>query len=402
MRYFLIIIVVLMLSITACQDITSPAQPVDKVKIGVLFPLSGSLADTGKNNKNGVVLAAEEINATGGIASLDGAELELIIGDTQGIPDIGIQEVRWLVEQENVSLIIGAYQSSVTRPAVQTAEQLKTPFVVSMAIADAITEQGFQYVFRVCPKAQFYARDQVLFLKDLATLADYDVKRVVLLYENTDFGTSTTLAQRQALQEHGMEVVGEFPYVAEGLTDLSHEMAEIKAIAPDAILTATYHQDSVLIAKTLVEFEITIPVIDAAGGTIEPEYIAKLGSLAEGMLTALEFSKHAANSADLNSNYHARFDEDITANGAYAYQATYLIKDALQRAGTTDREQLRQALHETNITDQEFFVLPMEQINFDEHGQNNNARLFIAQIQNGELVPVWPSEFAVSSVWIQK
>lgn len=386
-----------LLMLTACGNQEKP-ESVDIVRVGVLYPISGDLASTGQDNQNGVILAAEEINADGGIQSLGGARLELVFGDTQGNPDIGAQETERLIQEEDVAAIIGAYQSSVTKPATQAAERLQTPFIVSMAISDIITERGFQYTFRVCPKAQYYGRDQVLFLKDLSKLTGYPVKRVALLYENTDYGTTTSLAQKAAIQENGLEVVAEVSYTAEGATDLSNEVAQVLAADPDAILEVTYLNDSILIVQALAEAGAAIPLVDAAGGVVYPEYVEQLGEMAEGSFTLVEYSQYAAGGQELNTRFHDRFGADITGNSAYAYQAVYVLKDALERAGSLDKEKLRAALAATDMLKGPHMILPAERIRFNADGQNEFATLFMAQIQDGELLPVWPVDSAASQV----
>ena len=151
-------------------------MPPDKIKVGALFPLSGDLKDKGTDSANGVRLAAEEINRTGGIAALDGARLEIVFADTQGKPEVGAKETERLIKEEGVVAVIGSYQSSVTKPASQVAEKLETPFIVSISIADIITERGFRYTFRIQPKAKYYARDQIQFLEDLKKLAGISVQ----------------------------------------------------------------------------------------------------------------------------------------------------------------------------------------------------------------------------------
>jgi branched-chain amino acid transport system substrate-binding protein len=179
-------------------------------------------------------LAVDEINAAGP-QGLGGAKLEIVWADSQGKPDTGISEVERLTQQEKVVAIIGAYQSGVTTPATQAAERLKTPFVVAMAVSDAITERGFKYTFRVCPKASWYAKDQVTFLKDLKDLAGLTIKKVALLHEDTDFGESTSAGEKKYLAEAGMEVVIEVKYPASA-ADLTTECPRSRRPSPDAVL----------------------------------------------------------------------------------------------------------------------------------------------------------------------
>ncbi|MCX5826448.1 MAG: ABC transporter substrate-binding protein [Deltaproteobacteria bacterium] len=397
----LLIVSVVLMIIAAC-GVNEASKPDHKIKIGILFPLSGDLADKGRDSRNAVAMAVDEVNAAGGIASFKGAKLELIVGDTQGNPDVGIRETERLIKEQNVIALIGAYQSSVTKMATQVAERLETPFIVSISIADIITERGFSYTFRIQPKAQFYARDQARFLADLGKQAGYPVKKVALIHENTDFGTATSWAQKKALGDLGLEVVAEVSYKAEGVTDLSREVARIIAAKPDAILEVTYLNDSILIRQALVKAGAKIPLIDMAGGAVSPEYIQRLGPLAEGTLTLSEYSKFIPGGKDLNSRFHQRFGVDVTGDSAHAYQSVWVLKDALERTGSVDKKKLRQALATTDMPRGPNMILPAERLRFDVTGQNEYARLFIVQIQKGELVPVWPFEYATGKLRLEQ
>ena len=382
----------------------APPAAATTIRIGGLWPLTGDLAKLGEENKQGMTLAIDEINAAGGIKSLGGAKIEIVWADTQGKPDTGISEVERLVQQEKVVAIIGAYQSGVTTPATQAAERLKVPFVVSMAVSDKITERGFKYTFRTCPKASWYAKDQVTFLKDLKDLVGLTIKKVALLHEDTDFGESTAAGQKKYLAEAGMEVTIEVKYPASA-ADLTTEVSKIKASNPDAVLTVTYLNDAILIAQAREALKMgNIPFVDAAGGTVDPEFIKRLGPIAEGWLTEIEYTKYAAGAKDLNDRFAKRFGVDITGNGAYAYQTAWILADALDRAGKADRDAVRDAIAKTSYTKgpNMVMVLPTDKIYFDEQGQNPNAPLFIVQVQKGELIPVWPGQYAASKVQIAK
>ncbi|MHB8870357.1 MAG: ABC transporter substrate-binding protein, partial [Thermoleophilia bacterium] len=355
------------------------------------------LAKLGEENVQGLKLALDEINAAGGIQSMGGAQIELVEADSQGKPDVAISEVERLVQQENVSAIIGTYQSSVAIPSTQAAEKLKTPFIVSMAVADTITERDFKYTFRICPKAAWYAKDQVSVLKDLKDLIGLDVKKVALLHEDTDFGESTAAGQKKYLEEAGMEMVVEVAYPA-SKADLTTEVSKIKAANPDVVLTVTYLNDSILIAQAREKLGMKQLFFDAAGGTIDPEFVKRLGPAAEGILTEMEFTKYASGAEVLNDKFAAAYGRDITGNGAYAYQAGYLIADALERAGSTDRDAVRDALAATKMPAGPNMILPTAELAFGPDGQNLSAPLFVVQIQDGELIPVWPAEYAGAEI----
>ena len=131
----------------------------------------------------------------GGIKSLGGAKLVMIDGDTQGNPKTGIQETEKLATQ-GVAAILGAYQSNVTFPTTQIAEKSGVPYIDPVAIADTITEgRNFKYTFKVAPKASWYARDQLKFIKWVGETSGKPVKRIILMYEDTLFGQSTSKGQ---------------------------------------------------------------------------------------------------------------------------------------------------------------------------------------------------------------
>lgn len=366
----------------------------DPVKIGILYPMTGDLADKGIDSIRALQMAADEINNSGGIRSLNGALIELVYGDTRGNPETGASEAERLIVMENVSALIGTYQSSVTKPATQVAERYQTPFIVSISLADIITERGFNYTFRVQPKAEYYCRDQVQFLDYYAKKARRRIRRVALLHENTDFGTSAAHAQKKALTRNGYEVSINVSYVAKGAKDLSAEVNRVLASKPDAIFTVTYFNDSVLIFREFARRRTTIPLIDTAGGTVSTGFIPALGSMSENIFTSAEYSKYTDTGRELNRKFNLRYGIDITGDSAYAYQSLLVVKDALERSGSGERKKLRDSIASTDIEHGSSMVLPSERIMFNQEGQNKFARLYIVQIQDGEYIPVWPEEYA--------
>jgi branched-chain amino acid transport system substrate-binding protein len=377
------------------------AAPVTTIKVGALYPLSGELSKIGEDVRNGLTLAIEDVNAAGGIKSLGGAKIELVFGDSQGKPDIGISEVERLIQQEGVVMVVGCYNSSVTLPASQAAQRLQTPFLDDTAISDEITDRGYEWVFRIVGKASWYARDQVAFVQDLKNLAGYEVKKVALLHENTDFGESTAEGQKKYLAEAKIEIVAEVTYPSNA-ADLSTEVAKVQASNPDAVLTVTYLNDGVLIAQAREKLGMTnIPFIDSAGGTIDPDFIKRLGQTAEGMFSLVEFSKYAKGSDKANQHFLDRWGADMTGNSVNAYNAGVVVADALERAASTDKAKIRQALSTTSLSG-DVVITPSHKIEFGPDGQNKYAQLYVGQVLNGVLMPVWPQAIAAAEVKLTK
>src|SRR5690606_27142996 len=122
------------------------------IKIASLHPLSGAAAADGQQMDNGAKLAAEAINAAGGIKSLGGAKIEIVSADSQGKPEVGQSEAQRVIQDGAVG-IVGAYQSAVSANIATVAERNKVPFVIDVSSAGSILSQGYKYTFRVQPSA---------------------------------------------------------------------------------------------------------------------------------------------------------------------------------------------------------------------------------------------------------
>ena len=174
-------------------------------------------------------------------------------------------------------------------PATQAAERQQTTMLITTAVADDVTDKGYKYIFRICPKASWYAKDQINFCQAMPELGGPTIKTVALLHEDTDFGQSTSKGQIQYAEEAGLEVVANIAYPASS-ADLTTQVSKIKAANPDIVLTTTYLNDSILIAQARETLGMSQIFFDAAGGTVDPQFIKTLGDAAENWLTEIEFA----------------------------------------------------------------------------------------------------------------
>lgn len=367
------------------------------IKLGTLFPMTGDLALFGTDMQQSVQQAVDEINAAGGIKSMGGAKLEIAKGDSQSKPDVAVSEVERFAQQ-GVSIIMGTYQSSVALPATQAAERLQLPFMVSIATADEITERGYKYTFRMCPKAEWYAKNELDLCKISEEIGGPPIKRVALIHEDTDWGQSTSEGQKKYIKEYGFELVADVAYPASS-ADLTTQVSKVQASKPDIVLATTYLNDSILLIQARERLGFTgVPWIDT-GGTSENAFIERLGESAEGVMSLIEYTKFAKGMMELNDRHRELYGHDWTGQGNYSYQATYVIADALERAGSADREALRDALAATDYTSANGpIVMPLDRLKFDETGQLVDVPLYICQITNGDMIPVFPAAFAAAKV----
>src|SRR6185436_16781193 len=219
------------------------------VKVGVVHPVTGPLAEPGQACRIGAQMAADAINGAGGIKSLGGAKLELVLGDTQTKPDVGRSEAERVVNQ-GAQLLMGSFDSGSTAAMVPVAQQRRIPFLVDIAAADPITanvakavkegQQKVQYVYRNFPTGSSFGKKAVEYFSEIFKEAGVAPKRVVLMYCNDLFGQNNAkgFQAAHAAAKPTWEIVESIAW-PEPPQDLSTEVARAKAARPDIIAPIT-------------------------------------------------------------------------------------------------------------------------------------------------------------------
>ncbi|MDH7499330.1 MAG: ABC transporter substrate-binding protein, partial [candidate division NC10 bacterium] len=230
----------------------------EEIVIGEVLPLSGPAATQGTQIRAGAEIAAEEINAAGGIQSLGGARIRLVFGDSKSTPDGGSAETERLITREKVSLLLGAYQSGVTFPSTEVAERYRCPWIVNMAVKDEITERGFKYVFRACNKASYDLKEMQSAVRQFSEETGKKPQTFALLYEGTDWGRSSAQFAKKLFPEIGCQLLLEESYV-QGIADFTPQILKIKAAKPDLLIVASYTPDHILFNKQQMEQKLYLP-----------------------------------------------------------------------------------------------------------------------------------------------
>ena len=245
-----------------------------EIKVGHVHPLSGPLAFDGGLVVNGMTLAVEEINAAGGIKSQGGAKLTLSGGDSQGKPEVGTAEAERLI-REGVVAVLGPYQSPVAYNISQLAEKEKTPFIITVAVADNITERGFEYTFRVQPNARVMTVKSLDHLAELAKATGTPVKTLAMMHEDGLFGTTVAGHVEKHAKNVGMELALRVPYSLR-TADVTTEVTKIKAAKPDVVIVTGYFGDALLIARTATELRVETKAVMGIsnGGFSNPKFLA--------------------------------------------------------------------------------------------------------------------------------
>jgi branched-chain amino acid transport system substrate-binding protein len=371
-------------------------EKVAEVKIGSVLSLSGGAANQGVQTKAGAIIAADEINAKGGIPALGGAVMKLIFGDSQSKPDVGASETERIIQRESVPLMFGAYQSAVTTVTTEVAERYKTPWLVSGSVADIITQRGFKYTFRPNNMAVYDAREQLDAIKGLGQETGKSPKSIGILVEGSDWGKSHAGNLRKLVKDMGFEVVLDEAY-SPGTVDFSAQILKIKSRKPDALVIAMYTPDHIVFTKQSYEGRLDIPfgIHSVGAGSEDPNFYKAVPVQAvEYMFVQEDFQIDITEVAPWTQVVDKKFKEmlgyGLTAYGAQGYSAVYTIYDALQRAGSLDKEKIRDAFVKTNITTGPALIMGWQKIAFDKDGQNLDAHGCISQNFKGKRTTVFP------------
>jgi branched-chain amino acid transport system substrate-binding protein len=375
---------------------TGPQAAEEVVRIGNIIPLSGPSASVGQQGRNAREMAVDEINAAGGIKSLGGAKLEMLYADSESKPEKGVSEAERMINTEKVHLLTGCWNSAVTYPTTAVAERYGIPFVVPVSVADKITEQGFKTVFRIAAKDSWWTRDQFVFLKDIQEEFKTEIKTLAFVYENGDWGKGFAGQWRALAEKNGYKIVLDEPYPST-TTDLSPVVQKIRRARPDALMLVSNAADAILLTNTLADYKVKLKAIIASGGGhADPSFLKATGSNARYLFDIVEWETDVNKPGvkEINEKFKARYGYNLAGEAVDAYIAMYVIKDALERAGSLDPVKIREALAKTNLRSGPAMIASYDAIEFDATGQNKHAALSIVQINdlgNGlERITVWP------------
>jgi branched-chain amino acid transport system substrate-binding protein len=363
------------------------------VTIGTLHPLTGALAVDGQQMSDAAKLAAEEINAAGGIESLGGAELVIAAADTQGKPEVAQSEAQRLI-QGGAAAIVGPYQSAVASQIAAVAERSTIPFVIDVATADSILAQGYTYTFRIQPNASVMGAKGAQYMMDVAKDNGTDVKKVGYLHEQTEFGTTVMKAFVEEARKQGVTVDPVISYDAFKASDLTTEVTRVKEAGVDVLAVTGYYRDGLLIAKNVDSVKPSVKaVLGVANGAFDlPQFPTDFGAGADGYLDA---NYHAdvtkPEYEDLAEKFKAKYGAEIRTPAVLTYEAVRLIAAGLEEAGSADRTELRDAIAGLSF---ETIMANDGPVVFNEQGENENAVPILMQVQSGEVKQVFPEEFA--------
>src|SRR5450755_3144839 len=372
---------------TAFGAIPLRAWAADPVNIGALYPVTGSMAQIGQGCVNAAKLAAEMVNEVGGIKSLGGAKLNLIISDVQSDTTVTRTETDRLISGNKLSAIHGCYASALTLIASEVAERAKVPLITGSS-SDQLNKDR-HYTFTPFARASQFAQAQLQMSKLIS-----DKPKVAVIFENTAFGTSTSNGLREKAPAEGVEIVLFEPYSA-GFADAGPLINKVKASGADMLFSVSYLNDLILIVRTIKQVGLKIALNGGSGGFVIPDFYKSVGTLADGLLGVAHWNHDSdANAQKVNAEYKKRHGEFIFEYAGGLVAQTFMLADALERAASTDPQKVRDALATLDVSKGYAAMGPGGKVKFGPDGKNIYAHPVGVQWQHGDLASVFPKEDA--------
>ena len=400
-----------LLTIVAVLPSGALAQP-KEVVIGVIYPMTGPNAQPGIDNKPVVEIGADIANGVvdvpfpfyqklRGMPGLKGAKVRLIFADHQGKPELGQAEAERMITQEKVHALFGCWNSGVTATASAVAERYGIPFLNPESSSPGLTRRGLKWFFRTSPHDEHFTQGMFEFFRDFEKKRGVKIKTAGLTYDTSLFGADSGKVMKDLAKKFGVDVVLDLQY-KERSTSLQSEVQRLKAANPDVWMPTSYQTDAIIFVRTAKELDYNPKMIMAQdAGHLSPDFLQAVGKDAEGTMSRAPFNtdlivKRPVAGA-VNALYAKRHNKDLYDFPARSFTGFMTLLDAINRAGSTDPEAIRQALIATNIPGDQL-IMTWEGIKFDETGQNTMVKAIIIQLQGGKYYTVWPWDAATRDV----
>ena len=359
------------------------------VKVGVLHPVTGALAYSGQQCRMGALMAIEDINKAGGIKSLGGAKIEAMLGDAQSSPQAGTAEIEKMNEA-GVSAVVGAFASAICLATTQAAAKYNLPHVVDVGVADQIVERGLKNTFRFGPGYRKCAEVAVANLHVLNTAAGKPARSVMIIHEESLFGTGTANLLSKELPGYGYDVKEVIKH-ANPTRDFNNIALRIKQVNPDIVIPANYYNEYALLVRTMQQQKISPKAIySVLGGSASSyKFVKEFPEAANGIIDCNHwFNPRDKRSLELKKRVEAQ-GQFFSYEVFMTYTAMSLLADAIERAKSTDRAAIIDALTKSTFSNH---IMPYGATQF-VNGQNMGAQPLMTQVVKGDIKVIIPRDY---------
>ena len=374
----------------------SAAAADDTIVLGAAVSLTGKYSTNGKNTKDGYDLAVKTINDKGGV-KVGGKEykLKVVYYDDESTSARGAQLVERLIDQDHVNFVLGPYSSPLTKAIAPVTEKYKIPMVEGNGADRGLFKQGYKYLFAVLNTSDYYLRAAVTILAEEAKKAGRDPKtlKIGIAIENDNFSQDVRDGVIEDAKKYGMQVVIDDKLPAD-LNDMTATLTKVKALKPDALFISGHEKGAVLGIREVAAQKVYVPML-ALTHCDSAEITKKFGKDSDYAFcgsqwdASMTYTDHwFGNSKNYAELFKAAYKYDPPYQAAESTASVEVFADAIARAGSLDKEKVRDALAKTDLMT---FYGPVK---FDETGKNVAKSMVMYQVQHEDYVVVAPSKWA--------
>jgi branched-chain amino acid transport system substrate-binding protein len=383
------------------------ARAQDKtVKFALIAPISGSMARAGQLMQLGAKMAIDDVNAQGGIKALNGAKMDLVVEDAGGTVESAKNAAQRLVaNDEGVVAGSGAWSSSLTLAVTEVTERAHLPWI-TLSYADSLTNRGFQYLVQTVPVASVLANSSMPTVLDLAAAkTGKRPTKVAIISDSTAASQAFVKPLREGgFKKLGVDIVADEVFTPP-LTDATTMVQKLRRTHPDFLLFySTGFPDARLVLSKMNEFGLgkgKLPMVTVGVQLASPEMLAAVGpDLLQGLIVVAP-NWTTKSQADILPDLIKRSGEPwIGQDTISTYGDVWLVKDAIERAGSADHDAVMKALRATDTEEGPAKFYLGKRLAFDKDGRRIGGAVGLVQWQEGKPYLVWPAEDAVKdAIW---
>jgi branched-chain amino acid transport system substrate-binding protein len=373
----------LFVALTVVAALAAPAPAQEAVKVGVIQPLSGSVAASGNYVRMGAEIGRDWINAKGGVL---GRKVELLIEDNKSDPKEAATAAEKLIVRDKVPVIVGAWGSSMTLAAMPKLEEYGVPMIVETSSASTITKRGNPWVFRISPPSEMEALGLEKYMKDLG------IKQADFLAVNTDWGRGAVGAFGDLLKRSGAQV-GSAEFMEQAATDMNAQITKVKAGGGDTLFLTTSVEQITLVLKQAQEQRLVRRVITTGGSSSPSQLIKQAGAAAEGTYHILFFLPWFPEAMPDGKLAKAFVDEwakrghpfEGLTEGFRGHDGVLTAVEAIRLAGKAEPKAVRDAMWQVSV------MGVNGPIKFEKDGPagkesgQSKPSIFIVQVKDGKI-----------------
>ncbi|MEM7498059.1 MAG: amino acid ABC transporter substrate-binding protein [Pseudomonadota bacterium] len=379
---------------------SAAAADCEELTLGSAISLTGKYATNGVHAQNGYEFAIQKIRENGGVKIGDTCyNFNVIYYDDESKGDRGATLAERLINQDKVQYMLGPYSSGLTKAIAPVTEKYQIPMVEAEGASRSLFNKGYKYLFAVLSTSEQYLASAITLAAEMAEKegkSPSDVK-VAVAVENDPFSLDIRAGVLEDASKYDMQIVVD-EKLPRDLSDMSAILTKVKLVKPDVLIVSGHSKGAATAVRQIGEQNVRVPMV-AVTHCEAADVTGNFGDFAENILCSTQWAETLSyedpifgTAANYEQEFKAAFpeykDKTVPYQVAQASAAVYVFKDAFERAGTLDKEALRDAIAQTEL---DTFYGP---IRFSEAGNNVAKPMVLRQIQDGQYNVVAPSKYA--------